>query len=148
MKHYGLFINGKWTGANSKERFFTLNPVTKKPIASFPKASKEDVLRAISAAKNAFPKWSAVPAPKRGQILLQFASLLRKNKENLARLVTQEMGKVFVEARGDVQEAIDVAEYMAGEGRRLFGFTTPSELKNKFCATIRRPIGIVALITP
>ncbi|MEK6942384.1 MAG: aldehyde dehydrogenase family protein, partial [archaeon] len=148
MKKFGLFIGGKWVVPDSKARFISLNPATKKPVASFPSANEKDVLYAISIAKAAFPKWSAIPAPKRGEVLLRFASLLRKNKERLARVVTQEMGKVLLEARGDVQEAIDAAEYMAGEGRRLFGYTAPSELPNKAAFTVREPIGVCALITP
>lgn len=148
MKNYGLFIGGKWVKPDSKARFISLDPATKKPIAAFSSANEKDVFSAVAAAKAAFPKWSAIPAPKRGEILLEFAKLLRKNKENLAVLVTLEMGKVLVEARGDVQEAIDIAEYMAGEGRRLFGHTTPSELPNKAAFTVRAPIGVCALIAP
>lgn len=148
MKNYGLFIGGKWVSPYSKERFVSFNPATKRPLASFPAADKKDVLRAVASAKNAFPAWSALPAPKRGEILLKFANLLRLHKEELSRLVTTEMGKVISEGRGDVQEAIDIAEYMAGEGRRLFGHTTPSELPNKAAFTLRAPLGVCAIIAP
>ena len=89
-----------------------------------------------------------MPAPKRGEILFRVARLLAEHKEELSRLMTREMGKVLPEARGDVQEAIDVAYYMAGEGRRLFGQTVPSEMPDKFAMAIRRPIGVVGIITP
>ena len=107
-----------------------------------------DVDAAVEAAKAAFPAWSLMPAPKRGEILFKVARLLAEHKEELSRLMTREMGKVLPEARGDVQEAIDVAYYMAGEGRRLFGQTVPSEMPDKFAMAIRRPIGVVGIITP
>src|SRR5207237_7605488 len=99
-------------------------------------------------AKEAYKSWRLVPAPKRGEILYRAARLLLERKEGLAGQMTREMGKVLEEARGDVQEAIDMTFYMAGEGRRLFGQTTPSELENKFAMSIRMPIGVVGLITP
>src|SRR3989344_1276779 len=148
MKEYKLYIDGKWVSSQSKKTFLSLNPANEKPIGKFQAGNSDDVEQAVEAAEKAFEPWSSMPAPKRGEILFKVAALLRKNKERLARLMTMEMGKVIKEARGDVQEAIDIAEYMAGEGRRLFGFTTPSELKDKGCMTTRRPIGVVALITP
>ena len=148
MKRFGLFIGGKWVSPSSHKYFPSLNPATEKPIASFASANETDVKHAIGAAESALPKWKKVPAPKRGQILLKFAELLKKNKESLAKLVSTEMGKVLPEARGDVQEAIDIAEYMAGEGRRLFGHTTPSELPEKVAFTLRVPLGVCSLITP
>jgi aldehyde dehydrogenase (NAD+) len=117
-------------------------------IGEFQKGNENDVNKAVDAAEDAFDKWSETPAPQRGKIILKAAQLLEQNKESLARELTEEMGKILVEARGDVQEAIDMALLMAGEGRRLFGYTTTSESKNKFAMTIRRPIGIVGLITP
>jgi len=143
---YRMYIDGKWL--SSKNTFPSINPATEQVIGRVPKGNKKDVAKAVSAAERAQKKWSEVPAPKRGEILLKIARLLRKDKERLARVETIEMGKVLQEARGDVQEAIDITEYMAGEGRRLFGYTTPSELQNKFCMTIRMPLGIVGLITP
>jgi len=148
VKNHKLFINGKWVDSSAKKRFVSLNPATEKPIASFEQASVHDVQKAIDAAEAAFPVWKKTPAPKRGEILLRFAGLLRKHKEDLAKLVATEMGKVLPEARGDVQEAIDCAEYFAGEGRRLFGHTTPSESKDKFAMTVRMPLGVCSLITP
>lgn len=148
MKAHGIFINGKWVTSSSGETFESINPATEKPIGVFQAGTAHDVDQAVDAAEKAFPAWREFPAPKRGEILLKMASLLRKNKERLAQLVTAEMGKVISEGRGDVQEAIDMAEYMAGEGRRLFGHTTPSELRDKFCMTMRMPLGVCGLITP
>jgi len=146
MPQYKMYIDGKWTG--SKKTFSSLNPATEKVIGHFSSANEKDVEMAVNAAEYAQKKWAEVPAPKKGEILLIIAQLLRQNKERLARIETTEMGKVLKEARGDVQEAIDITEYMAGEGRRLFGHTTPSELRNKFAMTIRIPVGVVGLITP
>ena len=148
-KKYKLYIDGKWANSDSKEIFPSLNPANPKQIVGlFQKGNEDDVNKAVDAAEKAFEKWSETPAPKRGLILLKVAQILRQNKEKLARELTMEMGKVIAEARGDVQEAIDMAEYIAGEGRRLFGYTTPSELKYKFCMTVRRPFGVCGLITP
>ncbi len=141
-----LFINGKWHGG--KKTFTSLNPATGKSIGSFALGTKKDVEKAIEAAEKALPEWAGTPAPKRGEYLFEISRLLRKNKEKLAARVTEEMGKVLNEARGDVQEAIDIFEYMGGEGRRLFGHTTPSEMNNKTAYTIRKPVGTVGIITP
>lgn len=143
-----IYINGKWADSESGETFDDLNPATEESIGKFQKGNEEDAKKAVDSAEDAFEKWSETPPPKRGKIILKAAQLLEKNKESLAKELTEEMGKVLVEARGDIQEAIDMGEYMAGEGRRLLGFTTTSELKDKFCMTIRRPIGAVGLITP
>nr|MBI4156460.1 aldehyde dehydrogenase family protein [Candidatus Woesearchaeota archaeon] len=148
MRLYKLFIDGKWVSSSSRKTFVSKNPANLKPLGKFYLANKTDVDKAVIAAKKSLALWSETPAPKRGEILLKIAQLLKRDKEKLAKIMTQEMGKVLNESRGDVQEAIDVFEYMAGEGRRLFGNTTPSELKNKFCMTIRIPIGIVGIITP
>jgi aldehyde dehydrogenase (NAD+) len=148
VKTYSNHINGKWVKSVTGKTFKSINPATKQVLGIFQKSDERDVRKAIKAAEKAFPEWMSVPAPKRGELLLKVAQLLRKNKEKLAKILTTEMGKVIAEARGEVQEAIDVAEYMAGEGRRLFGYTTPSELRNKFAMTMRIPIGVVGLITP
>ncbi len=149
MKNYQQYINGKWAPSTSKQTFPTLNPAKKAQIlATFSQGTREDVELAVIAAEKALPSWKKTPAPKRGELLLEVARLLRKNKQKLGELVTLEMGKVVKEGLGDVQEAIDIFEYMAGEGRRLFGHTTPSELKNKFCCTVRQPVGVVGVITP
>ena len=126
-----LYING-WVDSTSGETFKSVNPATEEVIAVLQKGNKEDVDKAVDVAEETFDSWSETPAPKRGQILLKAAQLLKENKERLAKLETMEMGKVLAESRGDVQEAIDIFEYMVGEGRRLFGHTTPSELRNKF----------------
>ncbi len=146
---YKIYIDGKWINSESGKTFPSLNPVNpKEVVGKFQLGNEDDVNKAVDAADRAFEKWSETPAPKRGLILLKAAQILREKKEELARLLTREMGKVMAEARGDVQEAIDMTEYMTGEGRRLFGYTTPSELRDKFCMTIRTPIGICGLITP
>ena len=145
---FGLFIDGQWTSPPGVRRFETINPATKEPVASFVSGSAEDVGRAVTAAAKAFPAWKETPAPKRGDILLAAARILKERKAAVGRIVTQEMGKVIAEGLGDVQESIDFIEYMAGEGRRLFGETVPSELRSKFCLTVRQPKGVVACITP
>lgn len=146
--HYGLYINGKWTKSSSGKYFDSINPATEKIIGKFAVGNEKDVKKAVDAAEDAFQKWSEMPLPKRAKIILDASRILEKEKERLARLVAMEMGKILPEARGDVQEAIDISEYMHGEGRRFFGHTTTSELKNKFAMTIRRPVGIAGIITP
>jgi len=141
-KTYGLYIDGKWVKSASRETFTTLNPATGQVLARFQKGNSRDVDNAVKAARKALPLWSSYPAPKRGEFLLEVAKLLRKDKERLSKVLVQEMGKVLPEARGDVQEAIDMTELMAGEGRRFYGHTTPSELRDKFAMTVRRPIGV------
>jgi alpha-ketoglutaric semialdehyde dehydrogenase len=148
MEEYMNYIGGKWTKSSSGDTFESLNPATSKPLGKFQQSNVHDTKHAIEAAEKGLEIWRNVPAPKRGEILLNIAQLLKKDKQRLGKLVTKEMGKVLPEGLGDVQEAIDVFDYMAGEGRRLFGRTTPSELKSKFCATVRIPAGVVGLITP
>jgi alpha-ketoglutaric semialdehyde dehydrogenase len=142
------YIGGEWVDSASGEAFESTSPATGDPIGVFPKSNAEDVDRAVDAAKAAFEEWRLVPAPKRGEILYRFANLLIEQKEEVTDLMTHEMGKVKAEAGGDVQEAIDMSLYMAGEGRRLFGQTTPSELRDKFNMSVRQPIGVVGAITP
>ena len=148
VEEVGLYIAGAWSAPAGAKRFETINPSTREPIASFVSATAQDVDRAVAAAAAAFPAWKETPAPKRGAILLEAARILRERKGEVGRLVTREMGKVIAEGLGDVQESIDFIEYMAGEGRRLFGETVPSELRSKFCLTFRQPKGVVACITP
>ena len=148
MQEYKLFIDGEWTGSSSGEMFDDIDPATLELIGKLHRANEEDVKDAVDAAEDAFDAWSSTPAPRRAVILFRAAKILEERKEELARLMTMEMGKVLAESRGDVQEAIDITYYAAGEGRRLFGETTPSELPDKFCMTVRRPIGVVGLITP
>jgi len=147
-KEYGLYINGKWIKSTSKKTIETKNPATAEVLATFPAGTKEDTIKAIDAAEKAFPIWKKTPAPKRGDIILKSASIMKERKKELGELVSKEMGKIIAEGKGDVQESIDFLEYIAGEGRRLLGETTTSELQNKFCMTVRQPIGVVGCITP
>src|SRR5437762_5606025 len=134
--------------ATATASFESLNPSTGEVIDSFPRSSAEDVDRAVATARDAWESWRLVPAPERGNILFRFAQLLEHHKPELSELMTREMGKVKAEAGGDVQEAIDMSYYMGGEGRRLFGQTTPSELRDKFMMSVRMPVGVVGAITP
>ncbi|TLZ74373.1 MAG: aldehyde dehydrogenase family protein, partial [Methanobacteriota archaeon] len=147
VQEYGLFIGGTWRKSEGK-RFETRNPATGEILATFPNATKDDVNTAVRTARDAFEKWKRTPPPRRGELLLEAARIFRRKKEELGRVVTSEMGKVIAEGRGDVQEVIDFYEYAAGEGRRMFGETVPSELPSKMCLTIRLPVGPVGLITP
>jgi aldehyde dehydrogenase (NAD+) len=142
------WINGRWQDARSGQTFERENPATGEIVGRFPDSSGDDVAAAVEAAADAFEGWRATPAPKRAEILFRAAEMLLAGKEDLARDVTIEMGKVIAEARGDVQEAIDMTYYVAGEGRRQAGQTIPSELPNKLCMTFRQPHGVVAAITP
>src|SRR5689334_602960 len=126
----------------------SLSPATGEVIGSVPVGDEQAVARAVETAQAAYEHWRLVPAPKRGEILFRFAHIVEREKDGLTDLMTREMGKVRAEAGGDVQEAIDMSYYMAGEGRRLFGQTTPSELQNKFNMSIRVPVGVVGAITP
>ena len=143
------FINGGWVDAISKKTFTSCNPADGKDvIGRVADSDIRDVNAAVSAARLAFPSWANFPAPKRGEILYRAAEILSKQKKALGLLVTREMGKILPEGLGDVQEAIDMTYYMAGEGRRLCGETVPSELPNKDAKSIRVPVGIFGLITP
>jgi len=147
VREYGIFVGGKWRTSKGP-RFETRNPATGEVLATFPDATKGELATAVKAAKDAFEGWRKTPAPRRGELLLEAARIFRRKKEELARVVTTEMGKILQEGRGDVQEVIDFFEYAAGEGRRMFGETVPSELPNKMCLTVRMPVGPVGLITP
>ncbi len=142
------YIGGEWVDAASGETFDSTSPADGELIGTFPRSGADDVDRAVEVAKEAFAEWRLVPAPKRGEILYRFAQLVTDHKAELTDLMTHEMGKVKAEAGGDVQEAIDMSYYMGGEGRRLFGQTTPSELPNKFQMSVRMPIGVIGVITP
>jgi aldehyde dehydrogenase (NAD+) len=148
-REFKNFINGEWVAPKSGKNLENQNPAnTDEQIGLFPLSAQEDVDAAVSAAKEAYKSWRLLPAPKRAEILFRAAELLVKRKEEFSRDMTREMGKVLAETRGDVQEAIDMTYYMAGEGRRLFGQTTPSELPNKFAMSLRQSIGVCGLITP
>ncbi len=146
---YKNYIDGEWVESSSGETYENRNPANwDEVIGIFQKSTKEDTERAIEAAQRAYKKWRLVPAPKRAEIIFRAAQMLVERKEQFARDMTREMGKILDETRGDVQEAIDMSFYIAGEGRRLFGFTTPSELPLKFQMSIRIPMGVAAIITP
>ena len=146
---YKNFIDGEWVDSVSGETFENRSPAdTRDLVGIFQHSRKADVDAAVDAAKRAFVKWRLVPAPRRAEIIYRAAEMLGERKEEYARDMTREMGKVLKETRGDVQEAVDTAYYMAGEGRRLFGPTTPSELPNKFAMAIRQPLGVCGMIAP
>ncbi|HET9084814.1 MAG TPA: aldehyde dehydrogenase family protein, partial [Candidatus Limnocylindrales bacterium] len=142
------YIAGEWCDSTSGGTFESRNPANGELIGRFQQGTKADVAMAVSAAWAARPMWQRTPAPKRGEILFRFAQLMADNKERLSQAMTREMGKVIAEARGDVQEGIDIAFLMAGEGRRMHGDTVPSELPDKWAMSIRQPIGFAGIITP
>ncbi len=146
---YQNFIRGTWVAPALGRYLENRNPANVDDVLGvFPDSDASDVDRAVAAAAAAYPDWSRTPAPRRAEILFRAGQLLTERKETLARDMTREMGKVLLEARGDVQEAIDMLFFMAGEGRRMYGQTTPSELPDKFCLTQRVPLGVAGLITP
>ncbi|MBL7073713.1 aldehyde dehydrogenase family protein [candidate division KSB1 bacterium] len=148
-KKYFNFIDGKWCDAECGERFENRNPARwDEVVGTFPKSKKEDVDKAVKAACKAFQTWRLVPVPERARLFQKLGDLMVQHKEEISKLMTREMGKILLETRGDTQEGIDTAYYAAGEGRRLFGHTVPSELPNKFNMTVRMPIGVAGLITP
>ena len=148
-KLYKNLIGGEWVAAKTGKTFLNINPADKNDIVGeFQSSGADDVDAAVKAAEEAYKTWRLVPAPKRAEILYRTGQLLEQRKEQYAQEMTREMGKVIAETRGDVQEAIDTAYYMAGEGRRLFGQTTPSELQNKFAMSVRMPVGVCGMIAP
>lgn len=148
-QRYQNFIDGEWMDARSGKTFENRNPANREDlIGLFPASAAQDVDLAVRAARKALASWKLTPAPKRAEVVFRAGDLLIQKKEEIAALMTREMGKVLKETRGDVQEGIDTAFYAAGEGRRLFGQTTPSELPNKFALSIRVPVGVCGLITP
>ena len=127
------FIGGKWVPAESGETFQNINPADREDIiGEFPASGPADVEKAVAAAKKAFDGWRKTPAPRRGEIIFRAGELMKARKEEISRAMTREMGKILNETRGDVQEAIDLTYYTAGEGRRMLGETVPSELNNKY----------------
>ena len=147
-KRFLNYINGQWREPKSEQWYERENPATGELIGTFPDSGRQDVEEAVDAAAKAQEKWQATPAPRRAEILFRVGEMMLARKEELARDVTIEMGKVLKEGRGDVQEAIDMTYYGAGEGRRMFGQVVPSELPNKFAMAIRQPHGVVGAITP
>lgn len=149
VRTWGNYIDGEWVPSSSGRTFENRNPANQDEVVGrFADSTREDAERAVDSARDAFPRWRAVPAPRRGEILYRAAEILVRRKEEFSRDMTREMGKVLEETRGDVQEAIDMTYYMAGEGRRQFGQTTPSELPDKFQMSVRMPVGVAGLITP
>ncbi len=143
------FIAGQWRDSHSGETFVSTNPARcSEVVGHYQKSNTADIEDTVEVAVRAQRGWAMIPAPQRGEILFRTALLLEQQKEELATLMTREMGKVLKETRGDVQTAIDVARFIAGEGRRAEGETLPSGFPNKFCMTMRQPLGIVGLITP
>jgi acyl-CoA reductase-like NAD-dependent aldehyde dehydrogenase len=148
-RDYKNYVNGEWVASETGKTFEDVNPANSDDvIGTFQESNADDVAAAIDAADRAYRTWRLVPAPKRAEYLYRAAAILQRDKEKIAREMTREMGKVLEETKGDVQEAIDLAYLMAGEGRRLFGVTTPSELPNKFNMAVRMPMGVAGLITP
>ena len=146
---FANFVGGKWVASESGATFENRNPAnTQDLIGLFPDSTTKDAVAAIDAAKRAFETWRLVPAPKRAEILFKAAQIIASRKEEFARDMTREMGKVLDETRGDVQEAIDMTYFLAAEGRRLHGQTAPSELRDKFAMSLRQPIGVCSMITP
>ena len=145
---YQNWIGGRWVPARSGGTRKNIDPASGEVLGIFPRSGAEDVADAVNAAREALDAWRAKPAPHRGEILFRAGEIILRHKEEFAREMAPEMGKVLKECRGDVQEASDMAYYMAGEGRRCFGQTTPSELPNKFAMSVRQPVGVVAAITP
>ncbi len=148
VQTYRNYISGRWQPARSGATFESVDPATGEVLGVCARSGREDVADAVAAAKEAFGRWRKVPAPRRAEILFRAAELLVRRKEELAQLMTREMGKVLLESRGDVQEAIDMTYFLAGEGRRLHGYTTPSEMPHKAAYCVRQPVGVVGVITP
>jgi aldehyde dehydrogenase (NAD+) len=143
------FIDGKWTWLEVSDKFKSVNPANHKDtVCVYQNSSATEVARAVKAAREAYPEWRRTPAPERAKIIAEAGRIMAARKQELGELVTRECGKPIAEGLGDVQEAIDMAELAAGEGRRLLGFNAPSELPNKMCWAERRPIGVCGLITP
>ncbi|MFI5245694.1 MAG: aldehyde dehydrogenase family protein, partial [Gemmatimonadales bacterium] len=149
MTTFQNFIGGRWVGPATGQHFENLNPAdTRDVVGRFPRSGADDVALAVASAKRGFEAWRRTPAPARGDVLRRVGDILTARKEEIADLMTREMGKPLAETRGDVQEGIDTAFYAASEGRRLFGRTVPSELRDKWAMSFRRPIGVAGIITP
>ncbi len=147
-KVYHNFINGEWVPSGSGRTMENVSPAdTGDIVGLFPASDQSDIDKAVAAAREAYEGWRLVPAPKRAEILYRAAQMLAERKEEFARDMTREMGKILKETRGDVQEAVDMGFYMAGEGRRQFGYTVPAELRDKFAMSVRQPLGVCGVIT-
>ena len=149
MERIKNYIDGRWVGSKSGQTFRSINPADIDDVVGVvSRSGREDVDQAVRAARGAYDAWRLTPAPRRGEILFRAAEILLRNKESLGKIETREMGKILSEGLGDVQEAIDMGYYMAGEGRRLSGETVPSELSYKDMKSVRVPVGVFGLITP
>src|SRR5688500_7974364 len=148
-REYGNYVDGQWVKSSTGKTFDNLNPANQDDlIGTFQESNADDLNIAVEAASKAYETWRLTPAPKRAEYLYRVGDILKRRKDEMAREMTREMGKVVDETKGDIQEAIDMAFLAAGEGRRLFGVTTPSELHNKFNMAVRMPLGVAGLITP
>ena len=148
-RDYKNFVDGEWVASRSGKTFENRNPADQDDlIGTFQESEESDLAAAVDAAHRAFEKWRLTPAPRRAEYIYRVGEILRRDKEKISREMTREMGKVLEETKGDVQEAIDMAYLAAGEGRRMYGQTTPSELPNKFAMSVRMPLGVAGLITP
>jgi len=141
------YIGGRWVPARSGKTFTNRNPATGEALGEFPESAVEDVDAAVQAARGVMRAWQLTPAPKRGELLYRLGALISQKKEELAQAATREMGKILLETRGDVQEGVDMAYLAAGEGRRLYGVTTPSEMPDKWAMSVRVPVGVAGVIT-
>src|SRR4026209_228551 len=149
MNTYRNFIGGKWLESASTRTAQNLNPAnTDDVLGTIRQATREEARSAVDAAANAFRGWRATPAPARGRIVAKAARLFEENKEELAQILTREEGKTIAESRGELQRSINVADFCAGEARRMTGETIPSELPSNFAYTIKQPLGVVACVTP
>jgi alpha-ketoglutaric semialdehyde dehydrogenase len=147
--HTGSYVDGKWFHPKSNRLVRNLNPADPdQVIAEFPAATADDVNHAIDAAQAAFRSWKKTPGPERGRVLWRAADIARQRADEIARTLTREEGKVLKEAKGEVMKGISLLEYYAGEGYRMHGKTLPSEARDTFTYTIRRPLGVVGLIAP
>ena len=149
MQTYRNFIGGQWVESTSAKTVENINPADTDDVLGIVRLSTRDEARAaVEAASNAFRAWRATPPPTRGRIVARAARLMDEDRENLARLLTREEGKTLAESRGELQRSINVAEFCAGESRRMNGETIPSELPSNFAYTVRQPHGVVACVTP
>ena len=149
VKTHMNFINGEWTPSDSGRTYSVYNPAHKdRLLGHFQLSNPEDTLRAVAAASEAAEAWADTPAPVRAQVLFKALEIMERRGEEIARTITEEEGKPLPDARGEVKRAMNIMEYAAGEGRRMFGYTTPSELPNTVAYTVRRPLGVVGIITP
>ena len=146
---YKNYIGGQWVESVSGRTYPITNPAKRSTVlGEFQTSAPEDALRAVEAVQNARSAWADTPAPVRAAVLFRALEVMRGRADDIARTITIEEGKPLPDARGEVKRAMNIIEYAAGEGRRMFGYTTPSELPSTMAYTVRRPLGVVAIITP